>query len=128
MVNNDRNGEFLRDGMNCLGIRHHLTFDGSASALATIFVDAEGNRAIYMVRGATAESKPAEIRRRHPPYLRAQRSPGLDRNLPAPAGNGYRAFAVRASAFDTPPCSTSKCCLPTRVRPARHASGTRNVR
>ena len=52
-LGDDRNGEFLREGMDRLGIRHHLTFDGSASAFATIFVDAAGDRAIYMARGAT---------------------------------------------------------------------------
>ena len=45
-MGDDRNGEFLRDGMESLGIRHHLTLDGSASSCATIFVDAAGNRAI----------------------------------------------------------------------------------
>src|SRR5208283_1640788 len=48
-----------------LGIRHHLTFDGTASAFANIFVDANGDRAIYMARGATGELTPAEVRSRH---------------------------------------------------------------
>jgi arabinose-5-phosphate isomerase len=69
-MGDDRYGEILRGGMNALGIRHHLTLDGSASSFATIFVDAQGNRAIYMVRGATAELKPAEIRRRHGAFVR----------------------------------------------------------
>jgi sugar/nucleoside kinase (ribokinase family)/D-arabinose 5-phosphate isomerase GutQ len=69
-MGDDRYGEILRGGMNALGIRHHLTLDGSASSFATIFVDAQGNRAIYMVRGATAELKPAEIRRRHGDFIR----------------------------------------------------------
>ncbi len=69
-MGDDRYGEILRGGMNALGIRHHLTLDGSASSFATIFVDAQGNRAIYMVRGATAELKPAEIRRRHGAFIR----------------------------------------------------------
>jgi sugar/nucleoside kinase (ribokinase family)/D-arabinose 5-phosphate isomerase GutQ len=69
-LGDDRNGEILRGGMNALGIRHHLTLDGSASSFATIFVDAQGNRAIYMARGATAEMKPAEIRRRHGAFVR----------------------------------------------------------
>jgi sugar/nucleoside kinase (ribokinase family)/D-arabinose 5-phosphate isomerase GutQ len=68
-MGDDRYGEILRGGMNALGIRHHLTLDGSASSSATIFVDAQGNRAIYMVRGATAELKPAEIRRRHGAFI-----------------------------------------------------------
>ncbi len=72
-MGDDRYGEFLRAGMNSLGIRHHLTLDGSASSCATIFVDAAGNRAIYMLRGATAELKPAEIRRRHAEFIRNAR-------------------------------------------------------
>ncbi len=70
-MGDDRNGELLRAGMNALGITHHLTLDGSASSSATIFVDPKGNRAIYMVRGATAELRPAEIRRRHGAFLRS---------------------------------------------------------
>jgi arabinose-5-phosphate isomerase len=69
-IGGDQRGEFLRAGMNALGIRHHLTLDGGASSFATIFVDTAGNRAIYMVRGATAELKPAEIRRRHGAFIR----------------------------------------------------------
>src|SRR5216684_731153 len=57
-LGDDRNGEFLREGMDRLGIRHHLTFDGSTSAFATIFVDTHGDRAIYMSRGATGERAP----------------------------------------------------------------------
>ena len=69
----DRNGEFLRRGMDQLGIRHHLTTDGSASSFAKIFVDARGGRAIYMARGATAELAPDEIRRRHAGFIRHAR-------------------------------------------------------
>jgi sugar/nucleoside kinase (ribokinase family)/D-arabinose 5-phosphate isomerase GutQ len=69
----DRNGEFLRDGMESLGIRHHLTLDGSASSYATVFVDPAGNRAIYMMRGATAELKASEIRARHGVFIKNAR-------------------------------------------------------
>src|SRR5260370_23117761 len=69
----DRNGEFLRRGMDQLGIRHHLTSDGSASSFAKIFVDARGERAIYMARGATAELAFDEIRRRHAGFIRHAR-------------------------------------------------------
>ena len=69
----DRNGEFLRRGMERLGIRHHLTTDGSASSFAKIFIDAHGGRAIYMARGATAELAPDEIRRRHANFIRHAR-------------------------------------------------------
>ncbi|MGH7934509.1 MAG: PfkB family carbohydrate kinase [Candidatus Binataceae bacterium] len=69
-MGDDRYGEILRNGMNALGIRHHLTLDGSASSFATIFIDGAGNRAAYMTRGATAELRPAEIRRRHAGFIR----------------------------------------------------------
>src|SRR5271157_3732144 len=69
-MGNDGNGTFLRQGMDRLGIRHHLTLDGSASSFATIFVDHSGNRAIYMARGATGELRPEEIRRRHAAFIR----------------------------------------------------------
>ena len=72
-MGDDRNGEFLRDGMDSLGIRHHLTLDGSASSYATVFVDPAGNRAIYMMRGATAELKPSEIRARHGAFIKNAR-------------------------------------------------------
>jgi len=72
-MGDDRNGEILRAGMSRLGIEHHLTLDGSASSYATIFVDHAGNRAIYMMRGATAELKPAEIARRHGRFIQRAR-------------------------------------------------------
>jgi sugar/nucleoside kinase (ribokinase family)/D-arabinose 5-phosphate isomerase GutQ len=72
-MGDDRNGEFLRDGMESLGIRHHLTLDGAASSYATVFVDPAGNRAIYMMRGATAELKAGEIRTRHGAFIKNAR-------------------------------------------------------
>ncbi len=72
-MGDDRNGEFLREGMESLGIRHHLTLDGSASSYATVFVDPAGNRAIYMMRGATAELKASEIRARHGAFIKNAR-------------------------------------------------------
>jgi len=69
-MGDDGHGEFLRNGMNALGIRHHLTLDGSASSFSKIFVDPAGNRAAYMMRAATAELRPGEIRRRHGAFIR----------------------------------------------------------
>src|ERR1019366_10550029 len=43
---------------------------GPASAFANIFVDANGDRAIYMARGATGELTPAEVRSRHGAFIR----------------------------------------------------------
>src|SRR5271170_6485036 len=72
-MGNDRNGEILRAGMDRLGIEHHLTLDGSASSFAAIFLDRQGKRAIYMMRGATAELTPNEIRRFHAAFIRRAR-------------------------------------------------------
>ncbi len=69
-IGDDRNGAFLREGMDRLGIHQHLTPDGSASSFATVFVDSRGNRAIYMARAATGELRPEEIRRRHGAFIR----------------------------------------------------------
>jgi sugar/nucleoside kinase (ribokinase family)/D-arabinose 5-phosphate isomerase GutQ len=69
-IGDDRNGEFLREAMDRFDIRHNLTLDGSATAFATVFVDKDGNRAIYMARGATGELAPEEIRRRHAGFIR----------------------------------------------------------
>ena len=69
-MGDDAHGKFLRDGMDALGIRHHLTLDGSASSFANIFIDRAGDRSIYMMRAATAELRPGEIRRRHGAFIR----------------------------------------------------------
>ncbi len=69
----DRHGAFLRQGMERLGIQHHLTLDGAESSFAAVFVDPSGNRAIYMSRGATADLKPDEIVRRHGGFIRRAR-------------------------------------------------------
>ena len=61
----DPNGRFLRAGMERLGIEHHIDLGGSASSFAQIYVDADGGRAIYMARGATAELTPEEIEAKH---------------------------------------------------------------
>jgi arabinose-5-phosphate isomerase len=66
----DPDGAFARTGMDRLGIEHHLTLDGSSTALSLIFVDPAGERAIYMSRGANAENDGACIERDHLPWLR----------------------------------------------------------
>lgn len=57
----DADGRFLRAGMDRLGIEQHLDLSGSASSFAQVFVDSNGNRAIYMARGATGELRAEEI-------------------------------------------------------------------
>jgi ribokinase len=69
-IGNDPHGAMLRRGMRRLGIRSDLTRDGSASSFAAIFLDPEGNRAIYMARGATGELTAAEVRRVHGGFIR----------------------------------------------------------
>lgn len=68
-MGNDANGKLLRGGMRRLGIKSQLTTDGSASSFAAIFLDPNGNRAIYMARGATAELTPGDIERNHRSFI-----------------------------------------------------------
>lgn len=70
----DDAGRLLRAAMKQAGIETHLDLTGSASSLAEIFVDAEGERAIYMAAGATAETTPAHVRDDHSDFIaRGQR-------------------------------------------------------
>ena len=56
------------------GIATNLDLTGSASSIAEIFVDAEGERVIYMAAGATAETRPEHLRRDHAEFIaRARR-------------------------------------------------------
>jgi arabinose-5-phosphate isomerase len=70
----DDAGRRLRRAMAAHGIATSLDLSGSASSLAEIFVDAEGERAIYMAAGATAETRPEHVRRDHADFVaRARR-------------------------------------------------------
>jgi ribokinase len=57
----DPEGRFLREGIDRLGIERHIDLGGSASSFAQVYVDARGERAIYMARGATGELTPDHI-------------------------------------------------------------------
>lgn len=65
----DEAGRLLRAAM----ARHRIVTDidcsGSASSIAEIFVDAEGERAIYMAAGATAETRPDHLRENHAAFI-----------------------------------------------------------
>ena len=65
----DDAGRTLRAAMKQAGIETSLDLTGSASSLAEIFVDAEGERAIYMAAGATAETTPAHVREDHADFI-----------------------------------------------------------
>ena len=65
----DEAGRTLRAAMKQAGIDTNLDLTGSASALSEIFVDAEGERAIYMAAGATAETTPEHVRRDHADFI-----------------------------------------------------------
>jgi arabinose-5-phosphate isomerase len=67
----DEGGRFLRGAMDEHGIEHRFVLDGSASAFADIYVDDEGNRAIYMAPGATSETRPEFVRRHHADFIRS---------------------------------------------------------
>ena len=64
----------LREAAARHGIATHLDLSGSASSIAEIFVDAEGERAIYMAAGATAETRPAHLRGEHAPFIARAKS------------------------------------------------------
>lgn len=65
----DDAGRALRRAMAAHGIATSLDLSGSASSIAEIFVDAEGERAIYMAAGATAETRPEHVRRDHADFI-----------------------------------------------------------
>jgi sugar/nucleoside kinase (ribokinase family)/D-arabinose 5-phosphate isomerase GutQ len=97
-MGDDRHGEFLRAGMDRFGIVQHLTLDGSASSFATVIVDARGDRAIYMARGATAELRPEEVQRRHGAFIRRANMVSTEvSQLPLPTVNAILSFARRNS-------------------------------
>ncbi len=97
-MGDDRHGEFLRAGMDRFGIAQHLTLDGSASSFANVIVDANGDRAIYMARGATAELRPEEISRRHGAFIRRAHVVSTEvSQLPLPTVNAILSFALKNS-------------------------------
>ena len=69
----DEHGRFLRAGMDRYGIDKHLVLNGAASSCAQIFVDAEGERAIYMSPAATSETTGNDVRTQHADYIKRAR-------------------------------------------------------
>lgn len=65
----DEPGRLLREAMKRQGIETHLDLTGSASSIAEIFIDREGERAIYMAAGATAETLPQHVRNDHAGFI-----------------------------------------------------------
>lgn len=62
-------GRALRGAMERAGLETHLDLSGSASSLAEIFIDHQGERAIYMAAGATAETTPSHVRDDHADFI-----------------------------------------------------------
>ncbi len=69
----DPDGLFLRRGMEALGIVQDLDPRAGSTAFSLICVAPNGDRAIYMNRGANGETSPADIRKRHRPFIRRAR-------------------------------------------------------
>ena len=65
----DEAGRVLRAAMKAAGLATHLDLTGSASSIAEIFVDGEGERVIYMAAGATAETTPTQVRGDHANFV-----------------------------------------------------------
>ena len=59
----DANGRLLRGSMDRLGIRHAIDRSGSATSVCEIFIDAAGERTIYMAPSATSETTAEHVRR-----------------------------------------------------------------
>ncbi|MGB1274732.1 MAG: carbohydrate kinase family protein, partial [Nannocystaceae bacterium] len=67
----DKEATVVREGMRRHGITPHLIEDGSATAVSLIFVDPQGERAIYMSRGTNGETDATHLRHHHGDWLRA---------------------------------------------------------
>lgn len=65
----DDAGRRLRAAMTRHRIATDLDLTGSASSVAEIFIDAEGERAIYMAAGATSETRPEHLRVNHAAFI-----------------------------------------------------------
>ncbi len=65
----DPAGAALRAAMRAAGLETHLDLSGGCSSLAEIFVDAEGERVIYMASGATGETTATHVRRDHAEFI-----------------------------------------------------------
>jgi arabinose-5-phosphate isomerase len=65
----DEAGRALRAAMKRHGIATSIDTSGSASSLAEIFVDGDGERVIYMAAGATAETRPEHVEQDHVDFI-----------------------------------------------------------
>jgi arabinose-5-phosphate isomerase len=65
----DDAGRRLRAAMARHGIVTNLDLSGSASSVAEIFIDGEGERVIYMAAAATAETRPEDVIERHADFI-----------------------------------------------------------
>lgn len=82
----DTAGRQLRAAMDRAGIEARIELDGRASAVAEIFVDPSGERAIYYDAGGNAEIDPDLVARALPPLLRqASRFSTEIHQVPLPA-------------------------------------------
>jgi hypothetical protein len=140
-IGNDPHGAMLRRGMRRLGIRTDLTRDGSASSFAAIFLDPEGNRAIYMARGATGELTAAEVRRVHGGFIRNAHLVSTEiSQLPLPPTLlAFRPCSTLTSRRPTPappsaphrnsnrPCGSPRFSNRPRRRPANSSTAVRSV-
>jgi len=105
----DPGGRFLRAAMERLGIEQQLVLDGSASTFANIYVDDDGERAIYMAPGATSETTSEHIRTHHAEFIaKAARVTTEVSQLPLAAVREVLRIASEASVptvldLDVPP-------------------------
>jgi sugar/nucleoside kinase (ribokinase family)/D-arabinose 5-phosphate isomerase GutQ len=72
----DAGGRYLRAAMVRTGIESDIYIDpeGASSTMAEIFVDDEGERAIYMAPGATSETTGEHVRKAHAEFIERART------------------------------------------------------
>ena len=123
-MGDDRNGEFLRDGMDRLGIRHHLTTRRHRQLVRDDLCRCARAIARFTWRAARPPSlRPPRFAAATARFIRT-RGPGLDRNFAAPAAHRYRASAFRARQFDPHRARRRRAAL-RRMSGARHPRRTR---
>ena len=122
-LGDDRNGDLLREAMDARGIdRRHLRIRrGASSGTAVIFVDANGERAIYMSGGTTADISADHVERdfaeaiQQASIVSSEASLISLRGVAAAFQTAKRAGILTALDVDAPPSACAEAGLGTRA-------------
>ncbi len=122
-LGDDRNGDLLREAMDARGVdRRHLRIRrGKSSGTAVIFVDANGERAIYMSGGTTADISPDDLERDFAEAIQQASIVSSEASLVSLKGvaaafrAAKRAGVLTALDVDAPPSACAEAGLGTRA-------------